>query len=163
MPFRSGWKRSDDSDPVPKGPEKGAAEFLICWGSYAEGPWQEAIKNHDAIINLAGASIFSKWTDEHKKAIRESRVSTTRISSREYLPSWKENYSAQHSAWVIMASMETKSFSRNPRREMIFWPDCRRMEGEALKALEKGSSDHCPIRHRHGRKRRSSQPDDSSF
>jgi uncharacterized protein (TIGR01777 family) len=43
-----------------------------------KGPWQEAIKNHDAVINLAGASIFAKWTEEHKKAIRESRVSTTR-------------------------------------------------------------------------------------
>src|SRR4030066_882573 len=42
------------------------------------GSWQEAIKNHDAVINLAGASIFSKWTEEHKKAIRESRVNTTR-------------------------------------------------------------------------------------
>ena len=29
------------------------------------------------VINLAGASIFSKWTEEHKKAIRESRVNTT--------------------------------------------------------------------------------------
>lgn len=43
-----------------------------------KGPWQEAIKDHDAVINLAGASIFSRWTDEHKKAIRESRVHTTR-------------------------------------------------------------------------------------
>src|SRR4030066_2605945 len=42
-----------------------------------KGPWQEAIKKHDAVINLAGASIFSKWTEEHKKAIRESRVSPT--------------------------------------------------------------------------------------
>ena len=42
------------------------------------GTWQEAILNHDAVVNLAGASIFSKWTDEHKKAILESRVSTTR-------------------------------------------------------------------------------------
>ena len=39
-----------------------------------KGPWQEAIKNHDAVINLAGASIFSKWAEEHKKAIRESRA-----------------------------------------------------------------------------------------
>lgn len=43
-----------------------------------EGPWQEAIKNHDTIINLAGASIFSRWTEEQKRAIRESRVLTTR-------------------------------------------------------------------------------------
>jgi len=43
-----------------------------------EGPWQEAIKNHDTIINLAGASIFSRWTEERKRAIRESRVLTTR-------------------------------------------------------------------------------------
>jgi uncharacterized protein (TIGR01777 family) len=43
-----------------------------------KGPWQEAVKNHDAVINLAGASIFAKWTEEHKRAIRESRVRTTR-------------------------------------------------------------------------------------
>ena len=43
-----------------------------------KGPWQEAIPNHDVVINLAGASIFSKWTDEYKKLIRDSRVFTTR-------------------------------------------------------------------------------------
>ena len=43
-----------------------------------KGPWQEAIKNHDAVINLAGASIFERWTEEHKRAIRESRINTTR-------------------------------------------------------------------------------------
>ncbi len=44
----------------------------------SKGRWQESIKDHDAVINLAGASIFSKWTEENKKAIRESRVTTTR-------------------------------------------------------------------------------------
>jgi len=43
-----------------------------------KGSWQEAIKDHDAVINLAGASIFARWTPEYKKAIRESRVSITR-------------------------------------------------------------------------------------
>ena len=62
-----------------KGPEKGAAGISYLQGDPTQkGPWQEAIKNHDAVINLAGASIFRKWTEEHKKAIRESRVNTTR-------------------------------------------------------------------------------------
>jgi len=43
-----------------------------------EGDWQEAIKQHDGVINLAGASIFRRWTDEHKRAILESRIKTTR-------------------------------------------------------------------------------------
>src|SRR4030043_1585762 len=43
-----------------------------------KGPWQESIKKHDAVINLAGASIFSKWTEAYKKLIIESRMTTTR-------------------------------------------------------------------------------------
>lgn len=43
-----------------------------------KGAWQEKIQDHEAVINLAGASIFAKWTEEHKKAIRESRINTTR-------------------------------------------------------------------------------------
>lgn len=42
-----------------------------------KGAWQGAIKDHQGVINLAGASIFAKWTEEHKKAIRESRIRTT--------------------------------------------------------------------------------------
>ena len=43
-----------------------------------KGPWQEAVKEHDVVVNLAGASIFSKWTEEYKKEIRDSRILTTR-------------------------------------------------------------------------------------
>lgn len=42
------------------------------------GPWQEEVRKFNVIINLAGASIFSRWTEEQKQAIRESRISTTR-------------------------------------------------------------------------------------
>jgi uncharacterized protein (TIGR01777 family) len=42
------------------------------------GPWQKAVPEHQAFINLAGASIFSRWTDSTKKEIRESRILTTR-------------------------------------------------------------------------------------
>jgi hypothetical protein len=42
------------------------------------GPWQEAVPSHEVFINLAGASIFSRWTEAHKKAMRDSRILTTR-------------------------------------------------------------------------------------
>ena len=42
------------------------------------GAWQEQVPDHEVFINLAGASIFTRWTDEAKRIIRESRILTTR-------------------------------------------------------------------------------------
>jgi uncharacterized protein (TIGR01777 family) len=42
------------------------------------GDWESAIDGCNAVINLAGASIFSKrWSDEVKRTIRDSRVKST--------------------------------------------------------------------------------------
>ncbi len=43
-----------------------------------KGQWQESVGKHNVIINLAGASIFSRWTPEQKKVLRDSRMDTTR-------------------------------------------------------------------------------------
>ncbi len=43
-----------------------------------QGAWQEEIADQDAVINLAGASIFTRWNDETKKLIYDSRILTTR-------------------------------------------------------------------------------------
>lgn len=42
-----------------------------------QGPWQESVSGHEVIINLAGASIFKRWTNSVKTTILESRVRTT--------------------------------------------------------------------------------------
>jgi len=42
------------------------------------GPWQEALADVDAVVNLAGRSIFGRWNEAVKTEIRESRILTTR-------------------------------------------------------------------------------------
>jgi uncharacterized protein len=42
------------------------------------GPWQKSVGEHQAFINLAGASIFSRWTETSKREMRDSRILTTR-------------------------------------------------------------------------------------
>jgi uncharacterized protein len=54
------------------------------WASIVEGdpkkpgPWQEEAAASDAVVNLAGTSIFTLWTDSARKSILDSRILTTR-------------------------------------------------------------------------------------
>jgi uncharacterized protein (TIGR01777 family) len=105
------------------------------------GPWQASIKEHEAAINLAGASIFSKWTDEHKRAIRESRVFTTQ-NIVESIPPHREKpftfFSTSAVGYYGFCGDEEVSEESPPgtdflARVAIEW------EGEALKAQAKGA------------------------
>lgn len=41
------------------------------------GAWQDAVRQHEVIINLAGENIIGRWTRTKKKAIHDSRIFTT--------------------------------------------------------------------------------------
>ena len=41
------------------------------------GDWQDAVPEADVVINLAGATIFRRWTKRYKQQIRDSRILTT--------------------------------------------------------------------------------------
>ena len=43
-----------------------------------KGGWQDALKDVDAVINLAGKNIFKRWSDNYKDQIYTSRILTTR-------------------------------------------------------------------------------------
>lgn len=43
-----------------------------------KGPWQDSLNNIDALINLAGRTIFNRWSERYKKEIYNSRILTTR-------------------------------------------------------------------------------------
>lgn len=42
------------------------------------GDWQQVLSGVDAVVNLAGRSIFGRWSEAIKSEIRESRILTTR-------------------------------------------------------------------------------------
>ena len=60
-----------EDSPLPKG-------VTYLEGDPAEkGVWQESVAEHEVVINLAGASIFRRWSETAKELIRDSRIHTT--------------------------------------------------------------------------------------
>jgi uncharacterized protein (TIGR01777 family) len=57
-------------------PAEGPVRFVAGDG-VVPGPWQEAVRGAGAVINMAGATIFNRWTERTKRIIRESRIRTT--------------------------------------------------------------------------------------
>ncbi len=41
------------------------------------GPWMDEVAGQDAVVNLAGAPIFCRWSDANKAMLRASRITTT--------------------------------------------------------------------------------------
>ena len=51
----------------------------LCLGDPTQaGPWQTEAARHQGFINLAGASIFGRWTKKYKDLMENSRLATTR-------------------------------------------------------------------------------------
>jgi uncharacterized protein (TIGR01777 family) len=106
-----------------------------------QGSWQEAIKNHDAVINLAGASIFAKWTEEHKKAIRESRVSTTRhiVEGIPSHPQKQFTFFSTSAVGYYGFCGDEELTEESPHGDDFLARIASEWEGEALKAKEMGT------------------------
>jgi uncharacterized protein len=105
-----------------------------------KGPWQQAIKNHDAVINLAGASIFSKWTKKQKKTILESRVSTTQNIVEGIPSNSKKPFTLLSTSAVGYYGFcgDEELTEDSPPGDDFLANICKEWEAEALKAKDKG-------------------------
>jgi uncharacterized protein (TIGR01777 family) len=63
------------SRTVPFGPAAGLRHLMA--DTRQAGAWQEAVNGCDAVINLAGRTIFGRWSRAYKQELLESRVLTT--------------------------------------------------------------------------------------
>jgi uncharacterized protein (TIGR01777 family) len=125
-----------------KGPGKKVGGVSYLQGDPTQkGPWHEAIKDHDAIFNLAGASIFSKWTEKHKRAIRESRVHTTQ-NIVEGIPSHPEKPTTLFNTSAVGYygfHGDEELFEESPPGNDFLAQIAVEWEREALKAKDKGA------------------------
>ena len=64
-------------NPVQRAPFHQDVSFVE-GNPVVEGAWKERLQECDAVFNLAGASIFQRWTKPNKQKILDSRILTTK-------------------------------------------------------------------------------------
>jgi len=102
----------------------------------APGPWRAEVAAHDAVINLAGASIFNRWTRKYRRELRDSRLNTTKnlveaMSGQALISASAVGYYGFHGD-------EELTESDGPGDDFLA-ELCRDWEAAALDAKKKGS------------------------
>jgi len=72
-----GWEAVVVSRSRPDFPAR-----YVAWDGETMGDWAREIDGADAVINLAGKSVNCRYSEENKRAIRESRTKTTGLVAR---------------------------------------------------------------------------------
>lgn len=105
------------------------------------GPWQDVLAGHDAVVNLAGVSIFSRWSKEKKDGIFNSRILITR-NVADAIPAKKKGgvtlISASAVGYYGFRGDEKLTENDAPGDDFLARV-CRDWEAEALRAAQHGA------------------------
>jgi len=105
------------------------------------GPWQEVLAGHDAVVNLAGVSIFSRWSRQKKEEIYNSRILITR-NVADAMQAMKKKpitlVSASAVGYYGFRGNEKLTENDSPGDDFLARV-CRDWEAEALKASKTGA------------------------
>jgi uncharacterized protein (TIGR01777 family) len=122
----------------PPSPSQPGISFLV-GDPTQEGPWMAAVPKHDWIINLAGASIFNRWTEARKQEIMESRERTTRNLVAALATGDRRQLFCSTSAVGIYGARGEEELTEDSPTEAGFLGEVtRKWEAEALKAQDLG-------------------------
>ena len=86
------------------------------------GAWQTTLADADVVVNLAGRTIFKRWTRDYKKQIITSRVQTTRNVADALTGAGQTLLST--SAVGYYGSRGDEVLTSKRRQETISWPVC---------------------------------------
>ncbi|MHB8068526.1 MAG: TIGR01777 family oxidoreductase [Desulfobaccales bacterium] len=104
-----------------------------------EGPWMAAVPEHDWIINLAGASIFTRWSAAHKQEIYDSRILSTRNLVAALAPGGRDRLFCSTSAIGYYGPRGEEELTEDaPPGDDFLARLARDWEAEALKARDLG-------------------------
>lgn len=126
-----------DHAPQPKAFTPKEANYISA-DTTVGGKWQDELGRQDAVINLAGASIFSRWSKKRKKLIYDSRILTTRHVV-EAIPKDKETILCSTSAvgYYGFRGDEELAEGESPGDDFLARV-CVDWEAEAARAADKG-------------------------
>jgi len=104
-----------------------------------EGPWMAAVPDFDWLINLAGASVFRRWTKKTKAAIYDSRILTTRNLTKALAAGDRRQFFCSTSAIGYYGGRGDEELTEDsPPGDDFLAHLAQDWESEALKAQELG-------------------------
>lgn len=123
---------------TPREPIDNSRHTVLTADTSCQGDWQNALKDVDAVVNLAGRTIFQRWTTAYKKQIYDSRILTTRHIV-EAIPSGKPTVLCSASAIGYYGSRGDELLAEDAGCGKGFLSEIGKdWEKEAYRATEKG-------------------------
>src|SRR4051794_21378395 len=75
---RAFYGQGDEVVVVSRNPSSQSAWRTVAWDGCSVGDWRREIDGADVEINLAGLSVNCRYNGVNRRAIRESRIASTR-------------------------------------------------------------------------------------
>jgi hypothetical protein len=102
------------------------------------GQWQQCLSEVEAVINLAGRTIFGRWSEAVKTEIRQSRILTTRHVAQGLAPAKTTTFISASGVGFYGNRGDDVLTEDEPAGEDFLARLSVDWEGEALAAAEKG-------------------------